>query len=48
MGGGFCKEYPPMDCLLSLFSEVLALGLEHPLVAGAVMGLSSALMLGGR
>ncbi len=37
-----------MDCLLSLFSELFALGLEHPLVAGAVMGLSTAVMLGGR
>ena len=37
-----------MDCLLSLVSELYALGLEYPFSAAVVMAVSSALMLGGR
>jgi hypothetical protein len=37
-----------MDCLLSLLSDVYALGLEHPFTAAVIMALSSAFVLGGR
>jgi len=37
-----------MDYLVTLLSEVYALGLAHPVVAGALMGVSTAFMLGGR
>ena len=37
-----------MDCLLTLLSDVYAMGLEHPFAAAVVMALSSAFVLGGR